>query len=137
MRKKVPYVIHKHNAFKAGKHFDFRIKYPNKQKLASFVIPKDKFPNEPGTKTVAIQAADHGMQWLKKEKLDIPAGEYGGGHIEILQKGELEIIVWKKDYIVIELEGDFASGRFYFINTKRKHGSREYNLWIFMKKKED
>lgn len=135
---KVPYVIHKHRAFRAGLHFDFRIKYPDKRILASFVIPKDKFPILPGSKTVAIQAPDHSILWLKKDNIRIPAGEYGGGFIEIVQKGELEVIEWRKDYISIEVKGDVADGKYYFINTKRKQGSKRQNsVWIFLKKKED
>jgi hypothetical protein len=134
----VPMIIHRHNAFRAGLHFDWRIKYPDKRMLASFVIPKDKFPNLPGTKCIAIQAPDHSMQWLKKDKIRIPAGEYGGGYIETIQKGELTVLTWKDDYIVVEVEGEFANGRYYFINTKRKQGSKRQNkIWILLKEKDD
>jgi len=135
--KRVPYVIHKHLAFRAGKHFDLRIKYPNKNKLASFAIPKERFPKGPGSKSIAIKVNDHSMSWLNKENLQIPRGEYGGGYLKMVQKGMADILFWDERALVFELEGSFASGRYYMFNTKRKQGSDGSEVWILLQKKEE
>lgn len=140
MNKKVPYVIHKHNAFKAGLHFDFRIKYLDKNMLASFAIPKEKFPVGPGSRSIAIKVNDHSMSWLKRDNVKIPRGEYGGGFLKIVQSGVADIIYWDKKVIVFELEGDFANGRYYLFNTNRKKATSRKNstseIWILLQKKE-
>ena len=135
---KVPFIIHFHNAFHAGKHFDLRIKYPDKNKLASFAIPKEKFPKGPGSRSIAIKVNDHSMAWLNKDNVKIPKGEYGGGFLKILQRGTANIIFWNEKAIVFEIEGEFADGRYYLFNTGRKKGSGrgKSEIWIILQKKE-
>jgi hypothetical protein len=133
--KTAPYVIHVHNAFKAGKHYDYRMKYLDKKLLISFAIPKEKFPVNVGDKSIAIQTNDHNVGWLFREKLSIPKGEYGGGFIERKQYGKAKIIVWKDDFIGFVIEGDFVSGTFYLIKTDKKRTSRKDNsIWILYHK---
>lgn len=133
--KKVPYVIHKHNAFRAGLHYDLRIKYLDKNKLASFAVPKDKFPKGPGSKSIAIKVPDHGMAWLNKDNVEIPKGEYGGGFIKTVQKGMASVLFWTDKVIVFEVKGSIADGRYYMFNTNRKKGSGG-QIWILLQKKE-
>ena len=88
---KQPYVIDYHEAHRAGIHFDFRIKYPHKDKLMSWALPKARFP-EVGEKLLAVQTPDHEMDWLSWQG-EIPKGEYGGGKVTIYQSGMLDIFI--------------------------------------------
>ena len=132
----VPYVIHEHDADKAGKHFDLRLKIPNKNLLESWALPKAKFPSKPGEKVLAIQGSPHGRYWLYMDNLDIPEGEYGAGHIKIVQKGLCSIEGWNNDkYITFNIKGQIANGRFSLIKIKDKE-NRQENLWILVKNKD-
>ncbi len=141
MNKKVPYVIHKHNAFRAGLHYDLRIKYPDKRKLISFAVPKYKFPKGPGTKSIVIRVNDHSLSWLEKQKVKIPRGEYGGGFLEIVQKGIADIILWNDKVIIFEVVGDIADGRYYLFSTGRKKSTERTKstseIWILLQKKDN
>ena len=130
--KKTPYVIHFHNAYRAGKHYDLRLKYTDKKMLISFAVPIDKFPIKKGEKGLAIQTPDHGVGWLYREKLEIPRGQYGGGFIERKQYGDAKIIAWKSNYIEFEIKGDFATGVYFLFKLGKKKGKNE--IWIFYKK---
>lgn len=138
---KVPYVIHKHNAFHAGLHYDLRIKYPDKNMLASWAVPKDKFPKGPGSKSIAIKVNDHAMSWLKKEELKIPKGEYGAGFIKSVQTGVATILFWTEKAIVFEVEGEIANGRYYLFNTNRRKTTQRTKatseIWILLQKKDE
>lgn len=138
---KVPMIIHKHNAFKAGIHFDLRIKYPDKRMLISFAIPKENFPKGPGSRSIAIRVNDHSMSWLSKENLKIPRGEYGGGFLKAVQKGIATVLFWDiNKVIVFEVSGEFANGRYFLFNTKRKKTTKRTKatseIWIMLQKKE-
>ena len=138
---KVPWILHRHNAFHAGLHYDLRIKYPDKRMLASFAIPKDKFPKGPGSKSIAIKVNDHSMSWLTKDNVKIPRGEYGAGFIKTVQKGTATVLFWTDKVIVFEVEGDFANGRYYLFNTARKKSTKRTGstseIWILLQKKEE
>ena len=138
---KVPMIIHRHNAFKAGLHYDLRIKYPDKNMLASWAIPKDKFPKGPGSKSIAIKVPDHAMSWLKKDNINIPRGEYGAGFIKTVQKGTATILFWTDKAIVFEVEGEFADGRYYMFNTNHKKTTKRNNstseIWILLQKRNE
>lgn len=126
------YVIHRHNAFKAGLHFDLRLKYLNRNKLISFAIPKERFPKLYKEKTIAIQTNDHGMQWLTIEKLDIPKGEYGGGFIKRVQYGVCQILEWTDKFIKFYIDGgDFATGTYILVRTKNNRSGR--SIWILQR----
>ena len=134
----VPFCLQRHNAYKAGIHFDLRIKYPNKRMLISFAIPKAKFPKGLGERSIAIKVNDHNMSWLTKDELRIPRGEYGGGFIKTVQKGNANIIMWTDKQIVFEVNGEIADGRYYLINTQRSKNTKthESEVWILLQKKE-
>lgn len=126
------YVIHRHNAFKAGLHYDLRIKYPNKKNLISFAIPKDRFPKLPKEKSIAIQTNDHGNHWLNTEKLDIPKGEYGGGYIKRVQYGDCKVYEWTSKFIKFYIDnGDFAAGMYVMFRTKNDRSGR--SIWIIQR----
>jgi bifunctional non-homologous end joining protein LigD len=84
--KKVRFVIHDHKAKRAGYHQDLRFEDPiKKNHWHSFAVPKT-VPLAPGKKVLAIKTHIH----TKDQALfkgDIPAGEYGGGNIELFDQG--------------------------------------------------
>jgi len=127
-----PYVIHEHLAKRAGPHYDFRIKIPGKNLLASFALPKSQFPKEYGDKVLAIRTNDHGRYWLFFQG-DIPDGEYGAGSIKIVQKGNAEILGWSSSYITFRISGPTVSGRFTLIKFK---GKDKANTWVLIRTKE-
>lgn len=131
--KKVNYVIHQHDAYRAGKHYDLRIQYPKKRKaLISFALPKSRFPDY-GEKFLIIKTPDHSIdEWLG-EHPPIEKGEYGGGTFKVVQKGELEILGWSGKHITFRIEGKEISGKFSLI--KMRFG-RKNNNWILIRSKE-
>jgi len=143
---KLPFVLQKHKAFKAGLHYDFRIKYPSINKLISFVIVGDNIINKFSgiRKVFLIRTPDHSVAWLKKEYVIIPKGEYGGGTIEIVQKGFVDVVVWKKNYINIIIdsgeEKKYLNGNyhmFYVSDKKRAKSDRISEVWLMVCKEEN
>lgn len=131
MKKKLQYIIHLHDAHRAGKHFDFRIKYPDNKGLASYAIPKAKFP-EYGEKLLAVKAPDHENKWLRIQNLKIPDNLYGAGTIKTIQKGEADILGWGDDLITFKLTGPVINGKYTLI--KDKNSDRN---WILIKSKDE
>lgn len=125
------YVIHEHKAKRAGKHYDFRIKYPNKRMLISFAIPKASFPTDSKRKVLVVQTSDHKMKWLKWTK-PIESG-YGAGTFEIVQKGKIEIEKWDSDKIIFNIEGLVATGRFTLIKFSNPSNQQ---TWLLIKIKD-
>ena len=78
------FIIHNHDAFRAGHNQDLRIRI-EKNKWASFAVPKG-VPLEPGKKVLAIRTHDHS----DKEALmvgNIPRGQYGAGKLTVFDEG--------------------------------------------------
>lgn len=120
MFNKLQYVLHLHMAKRAGKHYDFRIHYPNKKALASFAIPKAKFPKM-GEKLLAIKTPDHPVKWLTWTDPIIQG--YGTGTFKILQSGYADVIGWGPRFITFELKGKYADGRFVLIKPAKGKNS--------------
>jgi len=133
--KKTRYVLHLHNAHKAGRHFDFRIKYFDEKKLISFAIPKEKLPYNLGEQALAIQTPDHSIGWLYREKLRIPKGEYGGGFIKRLQYGNCYVETWTDTYIKFSVDdGPYMTGDYIMFMTKYTKKTKAKNpIWILKK----
>jgi len=115
----VPFILQKHEAIKAGTHYDLRIRYPHKNKLASWAIPKARIPKSSNDRTLAIQTQDHDISWLKFSG-EIPEGSYGHGFVHIIQKGECEIIQWTDKVISFDVKGQYMDGRFHLIRIREK-----------------
>ena len=127
------FVLHEHYARRAGHHFDLRIKYLTKNKLASWAIPVARIPRE-GERILAIRTVDHEMFWMNFRG-EIPEGEYGAGDVEIAQSGKMNIIHWKNNGIVFEVKGRPMNGRYALILIRIKKKTKEQS-WLFIKMKE-
>ena len=129
------YVLQLHIAKKAGKHYDLRLRYPYKQSLASWAIPKAKIPENPGEKVLAVRTSDHGMDWLKFHGT-IPAGEGGAGTVEIIQNGKAELLAWSKKVISLRVSGPEMQGKYALIFMKRGRKPGE-TQWLLIKAKDE
>lgn len=127
----LPYVIHEHLADRAGKHWDLRIKYPNKNLVASWALPKYSFPKEIGEKKLAVKVHDHGRYFLYIDNLNIPEGEYGAGVIKIIQKGLAKIWGWSENRITFSISGEIATGTFSLIRFASKEG--KIDSWVLIR----
>ena len=113
--KKVRFVIHDHKALRAGYHQDLRFEDPyNKKNWHSFAVPKG-VPLQPNKRVLAIKTHIH----TKKEALfkgDIPAGEYGGGNLELFDQGIAELQKFSSAHIILIMQGKKVNGLYHLIS---------------------
>jgi bifunctional non-homologous end joining protein LigD len=121
------FVVQEHHA--RSLHWDVRLERDGV--LASWAVPKG-LPTEPGTVRMAVRTEDHPIEYLEFSG-DIPAGEYGAGHMTIWDTGTYETEKWNRREVIVRLSGKRASGRFVFIRTDRD-GKR--NGWILRRSAE-
>lgn len=127
----VPFVLHEHKARRAGLHFDLRIQYLNKKKLASWAIPKARIPNKRSEKVLAVQTPDHNLSWLSYQG-DIVDGTYGAGTMKIVQTGKLEILAWSPRVISFIAHGFPMDGNYALVRFDTKQTD---NTWLLVKGK--
>ena len=82
------YMVHKHDATRAGLHWDLRLEQNGV--LKSWAIPKG-MPRKSGVRHLAIQTPDHDLSYGKWEGT-IPEGSYGAGKVTIDASGEYQTI---------------------------------------------
>lgn len=150
------FVIQKHDADKAGLHWDLRIEFPvtsvskaledykqprnpngkepfeeskrDDTVYRSFVTKKMEFPTE-GNKIYLIETEDHPLQYGKFEGT-IPEGEYGAGKVSIYDKGTFELLdVEGNKKFEIRFNGDKLNGDYAFVKYKKGY------LWVKMNEK--
>ncbi len=113
--KKIRFVIHNHKARRAGYHQDLRFEDPNKSNhWHSFAVPKT-VPLHSGKRVLAIKTHIHS----EKEALfkgDIPAGEYGGGNIELFDQGVATLNKFTPAHITITMQGRKVKGLYHLIS---------------------
>ena len=117
------FVIQKHLATRL--HYDFRLEMDSV--LKSWAVPKEP-PQESGVKRLAVQVADHEINYIDFEGT-IPEGMYGAGKVEIWDKGAYTLKHRSKDKIEFTLHGEKLSGDYVLIRFK---GDKN---WLFFKKK--
>lgn len=133
-RKKPIFVVQEHWA--SHHHFDFRLEAFGV--LKSWAVPKGP-PTAPGEKRLAVEVEDHPITYAKFQGT-IPEGEYGGGEVEIWDKGfwvppenikqQLE-----KGHLEVELKGKKLKGRWLLQRTSRKSGKK--NQWLLIKRHDE
>jgi len=139
LKGKRQFVVQKHDAKKAGEHYDFRLEMPTKDTtgsktmLISWVIRKGPSMN-PLVRRLALETKPHAIAYGKFEGI-IEAGQYGAGKTLIWDSGTYEIVKPRiksskdlKNIRMFEfrLTGKKLRGNFMMIKTKRG--------WLMMKK---
>ncbi|GAA1876815.1 ATP-dependent DNA ligase [Williamsia serinedens] len=109
------FVIQEHHARRL--HYDFRLEHDGV--LVSWAVPKN-LPTDPGQNRLAVHTEDHPMDYADFAG-DIPAGEYGGGHVEIWDRGTFETEKWRDDEVIVRLHGERIQGRYALIRTGDKN----------------
>jgi len=111
---KSQFIVVKHEAKRAGLHFDLRFIMPKSNLWMSFAVRKG-VPTEPGKKVLAARTHDHS----KEEALfvgEIKEG-YGAGKLTKWDGGPCDIIKFGTGHIVIEFKGSKIKGIYHLINT--------------------
>ena len=128
-QQKLIFVVQKHAARRL--HWDFRLEWEGT--LRSWAVPKG--PSlDPADKRLAVEVEDHPIAYARFEG-DIPKGQYGGGHVDIWDKGHWEPVGdfakgLKKGHLEFELFGKKLSGRWHLVRTRMQ--GKQPN-WLLMK----
>jgi hypothetical protein len=94
--------IQKHDAARAGKHYDLRIQDPRSKKLLSWAIPKSKLP-EHDQKVLAIRQPDHNKGYLGwRGTID---SKYGKGKVQSTYLDKERVNHMSPGKVEFELEG--------------------------------
>ncbi len=109
------FVIQEHHA--RALHWDFRLEHDGV--LVSWALPKG-IPMDPKVNHLAVHTEDHPMTYESFEG-DIPAGEYGGGHVDIWDQGTYELEKWREKEVMVVLSGSRVSGRYVLFPTGGKN----------------
>ena len=120
------FVVQRHQA--RTLHFDFRLEHEGVFK--SWAVPKG-IPEEIGVRRLAIQTADHALEFGEFEG-EIPKGEYGAGTIEIWDSGSYEPIAWNESEITVRLHGHRVAGLYQLVRFTRKGESE----WLVFRRQE-
>jgi bifunctional non-homologous end joining protein LigD len=102
------FVVQLHHA--SRRHYDFRLQVGDT--LKSWACPKGP-SYDPNVKRLAVEVEDHPISYAKFQG-DIPAGAYGGGHVDTFDSG-----VWSTQY---DPEAQLEKGhlRFELFGTRLK-----------------
>ncbi|VVE86287.1 DNA ligase D [Pandoraea bronchicola] len=113
--KTLRYVIQRHQA--SHLHYDFRLELDGT--LKSWALPKQPSPDVSRPR-LAVQVEDHPLAYADFEG-DIPAGNYGAGHVNIWDSGS-----WEPDG---NAQRDYANGKLSFT----LHGARLNGRWTLVR----
>lgn len=153
-KSKLIFVVQRHHA--SHLHYDFRLEL--KGTLKSWAVPKGPSLN-PQDKRLAMMVEDHPISYATFEG-DIPAGNYGAGHVDVWDHGTYQPVDekgepitakqfeadLKKGSIKFALKGRKLKGEFALVNLKKdekswllikhrdKYAVDEYNAEDFAKK---
>jgi bifunctional non-homologous end joining protein LigD len=109
------FVVQEHHA--RALHWDFRLEHDGV--LVSWALPKG-VPQDPKTNHLAVHTEDHPMDYGSFEGT-IPAGEYGGGKVQIWDQGHFELEKWSPTEVMVVLHGARVSGRYVLFPTNGKN----------------
>ncbi len=123
------FVVMKHQAKRAGLHYDLRFKIPKSQKWISFSIPKGLPPGY--EKRLAIRTHDHS----EKEALFVGTIEsgYGAGKLIKHDGGSCKILKYGPPRsITIEFKGSKLKGIYHLVNQGvMSRNFKKQNYWFF------
>jgi bifunctional non-homologous end joining protein LigD len=122
------FVVQRHDARRL--HYDFRIERGGA--LQSWAVPKG-IPMRKGQRHLAVHVEDHPLAYATFEG-EIPAGEYGGGTVEIWDRGHYELVEEKRDGgITVRLHGERLDGLWTLVPTRLDNHERN---WLMIRKDE-
>ncbi len=129
------YVIQKHAATRL--HYDFRLELDGV--LVSWAVPKG--PSlDPHDRRLAVHVEDHPVEYGSFEGT-IPKGEYGGGTVELWDRGTWEPEVdprkgLEKGELKFTLHGEKLKGSWVLVRTKGRPGE-DKEQWLLIKHRDD
>ena len=104
--KELVFVVQRHSA--RALHYDFRLERDGV--LLSWALPRG-VPLRAGERSLAVHVEDHPLDYADFEG-DIPAGEYGGGSVEVWDRGTYELQRERRDgTLTVILHGRKLQGR--------------------------
>jgi bifunctional non-homologous end joining protein LigD len=131
------FVVQKHVAHRAGLHWDFRLE--RNGVLWSWAVPKG--PSlDPADKRMAIHVEDHPVEYADFEG-NIPTGQYGGGDVELWDRGTWEPIGdadegMRNGELKFVLNGQRLHGRFVLVRL-RQRDPKKPEAWLLIKEHDD
>jgi bifunctional non-homologous end joining protein LigD len=127
------FVVQLHHA--SHRHYDFRLELDGV--LKSWAVPKG--PSfDPAVKRLAVEVEDHPLSYATFEG-DIPAGNYGAGHVDVFDHGTWEPVDnpregLRRGDLKFTLHGDVLRGSWVLVRT-RLQGKRQQ--WLLIKHRDD
>jgi bifunctional non-homologous end joining protein LigD len=112
------FVVQEHHA--RALHWDFRLERDGV--LVSWAVPKG-VPPDPKVNHLAVPTEDHPLSYIDFEG-DIPAGNYGGGHVSVWDHGTYECEKWGPAEVMVVLHGRRVEGRYVLFRTAAPSGSK-------------
>jgi bifunctional non-homologous end joining protein LigD len=133
------FVVQKHQAHRAGLHWDFRLEHGGV--LWSWAVRKG--PSlDPADKRIAVHVEDHPLDYAGFQG-EIPAGQYGAGSVETWDRGTWEPIGdpeegMRKGDLKFILHGTRLHGAWVLVRLRPRPNerSRQEN-WLLIKKHDD
>lgn len=129
------FVIQKHAASRL--HYDFRLEIDGV--LKSWALPKG--PSlDPSQKRLAVHVEDHPLDYIDFEG-EIPAHQYGAGHVEIWDSGTWEPIgdafsAYRAGKLKFRLQGDKLHGGWTLVRTRLQPGAGK-EQWLLIKERDE
>ena len=126
------FVVQKHAA--STLHYDFRLEMDGV--LKSWAVTRQP-EADPAVKRLAVPTEDHPVEYAQFEG-DIPPGEYGGGHVDLWDRGtwvpeEAPVPAYRRGKIKFELKGKRLTGRWALVRMGNAQ-TRKKDLWLLMKR---
>lgn len=110
------FILVKHDAKRAGDHYDLRFKMPKSKLWASFATPKGKdFPPDSNEKITLIRTHDHTEDEAKFTG-HIESG-YGAGDLKKVDGGKCDVKKFSERHIIVEFNGSKLKGIYQFVNV--------------------
>jgi bifunctional non-homologous end joining protein LigD len=133
------FVVQKHQAHRAGLHYDFRLEHGGV--LWSWAVRKG--PSlDPKDKHVAVHVEDHPIDYADFAG-EIPEGQYGAGKVETWDRGTWEPLNnpdegMRKGELTFNLHGQRLNGRFHLVRLRAKPNQRSrQDNWLLFKGRDD
>ncbi len=134
------FVIQRHAARRL--HYDFRLEHDGV--LVSWSLPKG-VPTDTKQNHLAVQTEDHPLDYAAFEG-DIPAGEYGAGHVDIWDSGVYDLHKWRDgEEVIVTLHPSVHGGlggapvKVALIHTRSsvRGGSADEKNWLIHRMRTD